>query len=160
MLLSPLYATLGDRIRIALLVLFCALVLAFLVLPIFVPVPLSVNSEAFFTYPLKGFSWRWYRDVLGSGQWQDAIWHSMVIAIGVTVLATSLGTLAAVGLSSPSMPARRSIMAGRADLAADRAGHYHPLLAHICSMLQIWSSPTRSSASSSRRRRLRHRSLW
>jgi putative spermidine/putrescine transport system permease protein len=110
MLLSP-YATLGDRVRIALLVIFCAFVLAFLVLPIFVPVPLSVNSEAFFTYPLKGFSWRWYHDVLGSGQWRDAIWHSMVIAIGVTVLATSLGTLAAVGLSSPSMPARRSIMA-------------------------------------------------
>jgi putative spermidine/putrescine transport system permease protein len=110
MLLSP-YATLGDRIRMAALIAFSALVLAFLVLPIFVPVPLSVNSEAFFTYPLKGFSWRWYRDVLGSGQWRDAIWHSMVIAIGVTIVATSLGTLAAVGLSSPSMPARRSIMA-------------------------------------------------
>ena len=89
----------------------CALVLAFLVLPIFVPVPLSVNSEAFFTYPLKGFSWRWYRDVLGSGAWRDAIWHSIVIAIGVTVLATSLGTLAAIGLSSPRMPARRIVMA-------------------------------------------------
>ncbi len=110
MLLSP-YATLSDRIRITALIAFCALVLAFLVLPIFVPVPLSVNSEAFFTYPLKGFSWRWYRDVLGSGQWRDAIWHSIAIAIGVTVVATSLGTLAAVGLSSPSMPARRSIMA-------------------------------------------------
>jgi putative spermidine/putrescine transport system permease protein len=42
-------------------------VLAFLFLPIFVPVPLSVDSESFFTYPLKGFSWRWCRDVLGSG---------------------------------------------------------------------------------------------
>lgn len=110
MLLSP-YATLADRVRVVALVIFCALVLAFLVLPIFVPVPLSVNSEAFFTYPLKGFSWRWYRDVLGGGQWRDAIWHSVIIAIGVTTLATSLGTLAAVGLSSTSMPARRSIMA-------------------------------------------------
>lgn len=110
MLLSP-YATLGDRLRAVALITFCGLVLAFLVLPIFVPVPLSVNSEAFFTYPLKGFSWRWYRDVVGSGQWRDAIWHSIVIAIGVTAVATTLGTLAAVGLSSPSMPARRSIMA-------------------------------------------------
>ena len=110
MLLSP-YATLGDGVRVVVLLTFCALVLAFLVLPVFVPVPLSVNSEAFFTYPLRGFSWRWYRDVLGSGQWRDAIWHSIVIAIGVTVLATSLGTLAAVGLSSPRMPARRSITA-------------------------------------------------
>jgi putative spermidine/putrescine transport system permease protein len=110
MLLSP-YATLADKIRMAVLLTWCTLVLAFLVLPIFVPVPLSVNSEAFFTYPLKGFSWRWYRDVLGSGAWRDAIWHSIVIAIGVTVLATTLGTLAAIGLSSPRMPARRTVMA-------------------------------------------------
>jgi putative spermidine/putrescine transport system permease protein len=109
-LLSP-YATFADRLRLALLMAFCALVLAFLVLPIFVPVPLSVNADAFFTYPLTGFSWRWYRDVLGSGAWRDSIWHSIVIAIGVTLLATSLGTLAAVGLSSPRMPARRTVMA-------------------------------------------------
>jgi putative spermidine/putrescine transport system permease protein len=57
MLLSP-YATLADKIRMAVLLTWCTLVLAFLVLPIFVPVPLSVNSEAFFTYPLKGVSWR------------------------------------------------------------------------------------------------------
>jgi putative spermidine/putrescine transport system permease protein len=110
LLLSP-YATLADRLRMLLLVGWSALVLAFLVLPIFVPVPLSVNAEAFFTYPLKGFSWRWYDTVLGSGDWRDAIWHSIVIAIGVTALATSLGTLAAVGLSSPRLPARRTIMA-------------------------------------------------
>ena len=71
LLLSP-YAKLADRVRMAVLLAWCALVLAFLVLPIFVPVPLSVNSEAFFTYPLKGFSWRWYREVLGSGAWRDA----------------------------------------------------------------------------------------
>ena len=110
MLLSP-YATFADKVRMAVLLVWCGLVLAFLVLPIFVPVPLSVNAEAFFTYPLKGFSWRWYREVLGSGAWREAIWHSIVIAIGVTVLATSLGTLAAVGLSNPRMPARRIVMA-------------------------------------------------
>lgn len=109
MLLSP-YATLGDRLRTGVLLAWCGLVLAFLVLPIFVPVPLSVNSEAFFTFPLAGFSWRWYDEVLGSTQWREAIWHSIVIAIGVTLLATSLGTLAAVGLASPRLPARRAIM--------------------------------------------------
>jgi putative spermidine/putrescine transport system permease protein len=109
MLLSP-YATVADRLRIGVLFAWCGLILAFLVLPIFVPVPLSVNSEAFFTYPLAGFSWRWYREVLGSGQWREAIWHSIIIAIGVTTLATSLGTLAAVGLSNPRLPARRTIM--------------------------------------------------
>ena len=110
MLLSP-YATVADRLRMALLLTWCGLVLAFLVLPIFVPVPLSVNSEAFFTFPLAGFSWRWYKEVFGDEEWREAIEHSIVIAVGVTVLATTLGTLAAVGLSSPRLPARRLVMA-------------------------------------------------
>jgi putative spermidine/putrescine transport system permease protein len=109
MLLSP-YATLGDRLRMAALVAWCSLVLVFLVVPIFVPVPLSVNAEAFFTFPLAGFSWRWYQEVLGSDQWREAIWHSIVIAFGVTLLATTLGTLAAIGLSHPRLPARRLVM--------------------------------------------------
>jgi ABC-type spermidine/putrescine transport system permease subunit II len=74
----------------------CTLALAFLLLPIFVSVPMSVNSEAFFAAPLKGVSWRWYRDALGSGEWRDAIRHSIVIAIGIALPATSLGTLGAV----------------------------------------------------------------
>ncbi len=110
MLLSP-YATLLDRVRVFALLAFCGVVLAFLVLPIFVPVPLSVNAEAFFTFPLAGFSWRWYDEVLNSTQWREAIWHSLVIAIGATLLSTTLGTLAAVGLNSPRLPARRAILA-------------------------------------------------
>ena len=90
----------------------CTLALAFLLLPIFVSVPMSVNSEAFFAAPLKGVSWRWYRDALGSGEWRDAIRHSIVIAIGIALPATSLGTLGAVlDCRVPSMPARHSIMA-------------------------------------------------
>ncbi len=110
MILRTPYASVADRLRMAVLLFWCGLVLAFLVLPVFVPVPLSVNSEAFFTFPLAGFSWRWYREVLSGVEWRAAAWHSIVIALGVTVLATSLGTLAAVGLSSPRMPARRLIM--------------------------------------------------
>ena len=90
---------------------FCALVLAFLVLPIFVPVPLSVNSEAFFTFPLEGV----FVALVSrrAGQWAVA---RRDLAqphhrLRRDALATSLGTLAAVGLSSPRMPARRSIMA-------------------------------------------------
>jgi len=109
MLLSP-YATLGDRLRLAALLGWCGLVLVFLIVPIIVPVPLSFNAGAFFTFPLSGFSWRWYHEVLGGLEWREAIWHSLVIAVGVTLLASTLGTLAAVGLSHPRLPARRVIM--------------------------------------------------
>lgn len=110
MLLSP-YATLRERVGIILLVVWCVLVLVFLVLPVLVPVPLGFNSEAFFTLPMPGVSLRWYREVLSSEQWRDSIVHSLLIAAGVTVMATILGTLAAVGLSSRHMPARRAVTA-------------------------------------------------
>jgi len=85
--------------RWALLVL-CALVFAFLVLPIFAIVPLSFNGGSFLTYPLDGFSWRWYEEVFTTEKWVRAMRNSLIIAVPATLLATVLGTLAALGLST------------------------------------------------------------
>src|SRR6266404_674726 len=109
MLLTP-YATVGDRIRLTLLLLWCGLVLIFLVVPIFVPVPLSFNSGSFFAFPLAGLSNRWYVEVLGTDRWRHAIGNSVLIAFGTTALATVLGTLAAIGLFNDKFPGRRYVM--------------------------------------------------
>lgn len=108
-MLSP-YPTLGERIRVGLLWTWCVLVLIFLVVPIFVPVPLSFNSGSFFTFPLQGVSTRWYEVVLGTPRWLAAIGNSLLIGVGATILATVLGTLTAIGLSDPRFPARRLIV--------------------------------------------------
>ncbi|MGH7153115.1 MAG: ABC transporter permease [Acetobacteraceae bacterium] len=110
MLLSP-YPTVGERVRIGLIAFWCALVIVFLIAPILVPIPLSFNSGAFFTFPLAGVSLRWYRDVLGPGNWRTGIEHSLLIAAATTIAATLLGTLAAIGLASPRLPARRAVAA-------------------------------------------------
>ena len=110
MLLSP-YPTISERIRIAALWTWCVLVLFFLLAPILVPIPLSFNSQPFFTFPLAGLSLRWYHTVLGPGDWRAGLQHSVIIALATTMLATTLGTLAAVGLSNPRCPARRTITA-------------------------------------------------
>ena len=39
-----------------------ALVLLFLIAPIIAVMPLSFNSETFFTYPMPGYSLKWYED--------------------------------------------------------------------------------------------------
>jgi putative spermidine/putrescine transport system permease protein len=109
MLLSP-YPTTGERIRLGLLCLWCALVAVFLIVPIFIPVPLSLNSGSFFTFPLAGLSTRWYEVVLGSDRWQAAIGNSLLIGFGTTLLATILGTLTAIGLASDKLPGRKLIM--------------------------------------------------
>ena len=120
MLLSP-YPTAAERIRVGALWACCVLVLVFLVVPIFVPVPLSFNSGSFFTFPLAGLSTRWYEVVLGTPRWRAAIGNSLLIGFGATILATVLGTLTAIGLSDPEIPGA-AVRRAPADLAADRSG--------------------------------------
>ncbi|MFB9985259.1 ABC transporter permease [Mesorhizobium kowhaii] len=109
MLLSP-YPTLGERIRIGLLWLWCGLVILFLIVPILIPVPLSFNSGTFFIFPLEGISTRWYEVVLGTQRWQAAIGNSLIVAFGTTLIATALGTLTAIALSDDKFPCRRIVM--------------------------------------------------
>jgi putative spermidine/putrescine transport system permease protein len=89
---------------------FVAAVLLFLIAPILVVVPLSFNSEPYFTFPMPGVSLRWYEDFFTNDRWTLALQTSVKVAAAVTVLATALGTLAALGLSRANFPARTLIM--------------------------------------------------
>ena len=95
----------------------CALVFLFLIAPLFVIIPLSFNAEPYFTFNeamLKldpdAYSLRWYRDILANDQWAHSAKNSIIVALFSTLLATVLGTVAAVGLSRPHMPYRTAIM--------------------------------------------------
>ena len=87
-----------------------AAVLLFLIAPILVVVPLSFNSEPYFTFPMPGVSLRWYEDFFTNDRWTLALQTSVKVAAAVTVFATALGTLAALGLSRANFPARTLIM--------------------------------------------------
>jgi putative spermidine/putrescine transport system permease protein len=79
--------------------LWCALVLVFLLLPIAAVIPLSFSSGSFLSYPLPGWSLRWYAEVLGGGRWLQALLNSLHVGVLATALSVLLGTLAALGLA-------------------------------------------------------------
>jgi putative spermidine/putrescine transport system permease protein len=87
-----------------------AAVLLFLIAPILVIAPLSFNAEPYFSYPMPGLSLRWYEDFFTNDRWTLALRTSVIVAAAVTLLATSLGTLAALGLSRANFPARTLVM--------------------------------------------------
>jgi putative spermidine/putrescine transport system permease protein len=114
------------------------LIFLFLIAPILVVIPLSFNVEPYFTFTEKmlrldpsGYSLRWYDLLLTFGMeapdaardaswwadaWANAAWiraakNSLIVGVFATILATGLGTTAALGLSRPEMPFRRAIMA-------------------------------------------------
>lgn len=78
---------------------YVALVLGFLLLPIAAVIPLSFSSGSFLSYPLPGWSLRWYEEVLTGGKWLQALGNSLRVGLAATVLAVLLGTLAALGLA-------------------------------------------------------------
>ncbi len=134
----PTYASTTEKIWHYAYLAICAAIFFFLIAPIVVVIPLSFNAEPYFTFTDKmlsfdpeGYSMRWYDSLLTFGMsnpdaprdmswwsdaWQNAKWikaakSSIIIGVFSTILATVLGTLAALGLSRPEMPYRRIIMA-------------------------------------------------
>ena len=104
-------ATLGERVtRVGLTVLTGA-VLLFLVAPILTIVPLSFSSGSFLFYPLPGLSLRWYEDFFASAFWLSSLRNSLIVGISATVLATGLGTLAALGIWRARFPAQALVLA-------------------------------------------------
>jgi len=134
----PNHTSTGERIWHYCYLVICALIFLFLIAPIIIIMPLSFNAEPYFTFTQKmitfdpeGYSLRWYDRILtfgmsnpdiprdntwwsdawSNGQWIHATKNSIIIGIASTLVATVLGTIAALGLSRPEMPYRRLIMA-------------------------------------------------
>ena len=103
-MLIPSYATRPERFAYWVFVAFCALVFLFLVAPLLVIMPLSFSSEPWFTYPLPGLSLRWYQDLIVDDRWRLAIKNSAIVGVFSTMIAITLGTLAALGLSRGNVP--------------------------------------------------------
>jgi ABC-type glycerol-3-phosphate transport system permease component len=72
--------------------------LIFLVLPIFIVIPLSFSASPYLEFPPAGFSLRWYARYFASARWMAATALSAEIALGTTVVALSIGIPAAFGL--------------------------------------------------------------
>jgi len=133
----PPYAGPGETLWYYSFRFICGAIFLFLILPVIIVIPLSFNIEPYFTFTTgmltfdpAAFSLRWYQDIFENGMsdpnqafgwswivdsWNNAQWvhstkNSFFIAIIVTILATTLGTLAALGLSQSNLPYRGAIM--------------------------------------------------
>jgi putative spermidine/putrescine transport system permease protein len=77
----------------------CALIYAFLMLPLVVVFPISLSSAPYMQFPPPGFSWQWYERYLEDPQWIDATWRSLYIGGATAVLALALGVPLAFALA-------------------------------------------------------------
>lgn len=113
----PAHASRGERIWYYAYRIICGLIFFFLIAPIVVVIPLSFNAVPFFTFTPEmlsldpaGYSTKWYQDFFTNRNWQGAVQNSFILAFFSTLIATVLGTTAALGLSRAEMPAKTLIM--------------------------------------------------
>lgn len=89
---------------------FVAAILAFLMLPLLVIIPMSFTSVTFLIFPPPGWSLRWYEELVNNPIWATTAWNSLRVGIVATGLATVLGTLFVMGLSFGRLPFRRTLV--------------------------------------------------
>ena len=126
----PSYATPVQRTYYYFYLFFCGVVFFFLIAPLVAIIPISFSrspfmlfTEGMLAWPPEPEAWsfRWYRYMVGictdknlttpcSNRWMVGTVNSFFIGGISTLVATILGTLAALGLSRPHMPFKALIM--------------------------------------------------
>ena len=78
--------------------LFCGFVFVYLVFPLLIVIPMSFSSVEFLVFPPPGWSLRWYERIITNPFWVNGIVLSLKISVLTMILATMIGTMAALAL--------------------------------------------------------------
>lgn len=93
---------------------FAILVAFWLVAPTVIVIPISFTDKASLVFPVTGWSFRWYENFFTDPTWINSLVSSLRVAIVVALIATAIGTAAAVGLhrrgAIPSNTAIRGVL--------------------------------------------------
>jgi ABC-type spermidine/putrescine transport system permease subunit II len=71
---------------------FYALAIAFLYAPLLLMVLFSLNDSTLQSFPLQGFTWRWYEALTGNAGLIAAAQRSVIVAVCVVLASTLIGT--------------------------------------------------------------------
>ena len=89
----------------------CVLVTIYMVAPLAIVVIISFSSAAFLQFPPPGLSLQWYHKAATNPAWLHSFAISVQITLPSALLATLLGTAAALGLSRGRLPGARAVAA-------------------------------------------------
>jgi putative spermidine/putrescine transport system permease protein len=78
----------------------------YLLAPTLVIVPMSFTEARILSFPPEGFSLQWYGRMFTDRQWSAAMLNSAEVAVLAAILATVLGTLAALALMRGRFPGK------------------------------------------------------
>src|ERR1041385_8445428 len=89
----------------------CALVLLFLVAPVFVVIPISFSGSPYLEFPPSSYSLRWYREFFEIRTWHESMLNSFKVASITMLVTVLLGTASAFGLADSRVRGARVFQA-------------------------------------------------
>src|SRR3954463_12350305 len=89
-----------------LLTVFALAYLAFLYVPVLLLPLFSFNDNIYITFPLKGFTLKWYQSMVANQPLIDSLVASVQVGFAVSVVSTVIGMLAAMGLTRYQFPGK------------------------------------------------------
>lgn len=89
---------------------FVFLMLFIIIAPALVIVPQSFTALNYFIYPIKAFSLKWYDKFMQNGEWLTSLERSLCIALMAAIVATILGTLAALAVNRLQFKGKKIFM--------------------------------------------------
>ncbi|HEY4816627.1 MAG TPA: ABC transporter permease [Candidatus Acidoferrum sp.] len=92
--------------RFPLLAAYCAMVFAFIYLPIFVLILYSFNRDGVGGFPPRHFTLDWYRQLFRDSAIWDSVVNSLIVAAASVALSLTLGLLAALALDRANFPGK------------------------------------------------------
>ncbi len=103
---SDTWITHGRRLWLYIV---AAVIMAFLVIPTLIVIPMSFSDSQYLEFPPRSWSVRWYENYFGSSAWMTATWVSFKAAFLTVAVITPIATMAAYGLYVSNLKAARFI---------------------------------------------------
>jgi len=85
--------------------------MAFLYIPVLLLPLFSFNDGLYISFPIKGFTTRWYEEMFANSAMHAALWNSIKVGVVTAVAATALGIFAAKALTRYRLPGQKPIIA-------------------------------------------------
>jgi spermidine/putrescine transport system permease protein len=83
--------------------------LVFIYLPVLLLPLFSFNDAIYVAFPMKGFTLKWWEELLTQTNMLKALWHSFIVAIPVSIVSTTLGMMSAKALTTYKLVGARAL---------------------------------------------------
>jgi spermidine/putrescine transport system permease protein len=74
--------------------------LVFIYMPVFLLPLFSFNDGIYVAFPMKGFTLKWWAEMVTQTSMLKALWHSFIVAVPVCIVSTTLGMMGAKALTT------------------------------------------------------------